>query len=132
MGIEQRQQLRAFVERMARARCRRSENNLRKKAVKAAFARIRSASPYHDCGENWLLPEAALLWAIWIQSVIDHFDLAKHNLRKIDKDSAKHTAITGFIVKPDGTEVNALELLGVDPRWAHAQILRAVAYQEAA
>lgn len=101
-------------------------------SVRAAFARIRSASPHHDRGQSWLLPEAALLWAVWIQAVIDHLDLVYYPQRKIHRTSAEHTAMTGFIVKPDETEVNALELLGIDPQWAYAQILRALDYQEAA
>lgn len=101
-------------------------------AIRAAFLRIKQSSPMHERGQTWRPPEAGLLWAVWMQAVIDHLDLTHYRVSKPDRQTAEKTALTGFIVKPDETEVNALELLGIDPQWAYAQIMRAFDYREVA
>lgn len=100
--------------------------------VRAALARVRSSSALHERGPHWLFPEAALLWAVWVKAVMDHVGMSYYTLNGVDLSSARRTAMTGVVVKPNRKEVNALELLGIDPAWAFSQVTAALEYKEAA
>lgn len=101
-----------------------------KRRLNAGLARIRNKSGLYANG--WRYEEAALLWAVYVQAVLDHFS-GKDGPRPMtgeDRITARYTAETGAIVMPSGRQQNILELLQIDPDWAFRQIKTAIGYVE--
>jgi len=119
--------------------------------LKAVLYRIASMSPMHtrvteltyvQKGRNrpkthktkgvsseWSTPEHHLVWSIYERAVYDHFGLGTgtHGFGR-NPVFRNETAKTGLITLSTGKSVNVLELLGIDPDWARAQIKTAITY----
>ncbi|MBB3227018.1 hypothetical protein FHW69_001619 [Luteibacter sp. Sphag1AF] len=107
--------------------------------IKAALSRIAMTSDLcsreqrrpNDAICGWNSGEAALLFGLYERAVLDHFGVHCGNrLTDLEFPSAEVTAKTGFIKTRKGGRVNILELLGIEPAWAWAQIQRAADYTE--
>lgn len=101
------------------------------KNIKAALAYVASTSRYNtrvprrpeDFTSGWHTGESALAFALYERAVMDYFGRQCGNpITPAEHPTAKVTAMTGVIRKPDGSRVNILELLGIDPQWAWQQI----------
>lgn len=101
------------------------------KNIKAALAYVASTSRYNtrvprrpeDLVAGWSTPESAFAFALYERAVLDYFGRQCGNpITPSEVPTARMTATTGYIVKPNGKRVNILELLGIDAAWAWRQI----------
>lgn len=118
------------------------------KTLRIALYHIASASPAHerksDSHENhgvitvrpsphlssdWRTREHEFLWAIYSRAVYDYFGFGLSGGKYVNADiPASDLAVRGVIELPGGQERNILELLGISPDWAWAQLQTAVNY----
>lgn len=78
---------------------------------------------------DWSSPEASLIWHIYERAVYDYVGMGTGKQRFGNNPVLRNeTAETGLVTLSGGKQVNILELLGIDPNWAWAQIRTAINY----
>lgn len=116
------------------------------RSIKVTLYRIACASPLqhravhhkveqsidrwsHWMTSEWTSPEALFLWSIYERAVFDYVGMgtAKHGFGK-NPVYRNETAETGVITLPKGKRVNILEILGIEPTYAWAQLEKAMNY----
>lgn len=109
-----------------------------KQAVNAALYRIALSSPLAyrlpgpstGLGLHWNRGEYALLWAIYVRAVYDQLGINIMFGGCGPKFVPNDTCSTGTITLSNGKRRNLLELLGIDPVWARAQLKIAINYTQ--
>lgn len=83
----------------------------------------------HWMSSDWSSPEALFLWSVYERAVFDYVGMgtAKHGFGK-NPVYRNETAETGAITLATGKRVNILEVLGIDPSYAWAQLEKAMNY----